>query len=532
VNDQVDKASRKYILAIDVGTSGTKVGVVDLDGKVVASAGGRYETLFLPNGGAEQVPSEWWEVVDQAARQVIAESGAGPGEIVAIGTTSQWSVTVAVDEQGQPLTNAISWMDSRGGKYNAEVVKGFPSLQGYGASKLFKWINIVGAPPMLGGSDQIGHMLYLKHELPDIYRKTYKFLEPMDFINMRLTGKACATQNSNIATLMIDNRKLGATDYDPWAMQTAGIERAKLPDLLPVEGIVGTITPQMASRWGLSPNTVVITAANDNSVAPIGSGAIADFEAAAVLGTSGMLVFHVPYKKLDLTHMVASTPSALKDRYLFTADTGNTGRVVDSFLKNLIYGQDAFSSGEAPEDIYEKLNQAAANVPAGSDGVLFLPWFNGALAPADDQYLRGGFINLSNRTTRDHLARAVLEGITYNWRWLKEAAEDFIKGKFPYWRLTGGGALSDVWAQIMADVLGIPMHQQADPRNNTLLGIAFLAFNRLGLMSLDEVPDKVATARIYEPIKANQEVYERMYAQFRQCLKQIKPIFHALNKPA
>jgi xylulokinase len=206
--------------------------------------------------------------------------------------------------------------------------------------------------------------------------------------------------------------------------------------------------------------------------------------------------------------------------------------VIDSFLRKLVYGQDGFFVGDLPENVYDRLNQSAAQIHAGSEGVLFLPWFNsGSLAPTADRFLRGGFINLTNSTTRDHLARAVLEGITYNWRWLKEAAEAFTKRKFPFWRLTGGGALSDIWAQIMADVLDIPMHQQEDPSNITLLGIAFLAFNRLGLMSLDEIPNKVRTRRIFVPDPANREVYDHMYAQFRKCTKQLKPIFHTLNKP-
>jgi xylulokinase len=126
----------------------------------------------------------------------------------------------------------------------------------------------------------------------------------------------------------------------------------------------------------------------------------------------------------------------------------------------------------------------------------------------------------------------MLEGITYNWRWLKEAAEAFTKCRFPYWRLTGGGALSDIWAQIMADIIGIPMHQQENPSQSTLMGIAFLAFNRLGLMALDEIPNKVSTKRIFEPDQANRDVYERMYTQFRQSQRKLKPIFHKLNKPS
>jgi xylulokinase len=155
---------------------------------------------------------------------------------------------------------------------------------------------------------------------------------------------------------------------------------------------------------------------------------------------------------------------------------------------------------------------------------------SGSLAPTSDPHLRGGFINLTNTTSRMQLARAVLEGITYNWRWMKEAFEKLSKYKFPYWRLSGGGAVSDTWAQIMADVIGIPMHQEENPSNNTLLGMAFLAFNRLGVMKLDEIPSKVRVKRIFEPIKANQEIYDDLYAQFRKCTKQLKPIFRSLNK--
>lgn len=529
--DQNNITTQKYVIAIDVGTSGTKVGLVNMDGKVVASALGRYEIYFFPNGGAEQIPEEWWQVIASGVKKITKESGVDSEDIVAIGVTSQWGVTVAVDEQGEPLMNAISWTDSRGGKYNTELVKGFPSIQGYGVNKLFRWINIVGIPPILEGNDALAHMLYIKNDLPDIYQKTYKFLEPMDFINMRLTGKANATQNTNVATLLIDNRPNGTRDYNPWALAISGIDRVKLPDLLPVEGIVGKLKATLANEWGLSPKTVVITSTNDNSVAPIGSGAIADYEAIAVLGTSGMLAFHYPNKKSDMIHMVGTMPSALSNKYLFWADTGNNGKVIDSFLNNLVYGQDKFYSCDLPTDIYARLNQAAVQIPAGSESLLFLPWFtSGSLAPTADSYLRGGFINLSTRTTRNHLARAVLEGITFNWRWLKEAAETFAKHKFPYWRLTGGGAASDTWSQIMADVIGIPMYQQENPSQNTLMGMAFLAFNRLGLMSLDEITEKVGIKQIYYPNPANKVVYDHMYSQFRKCTKQLKPIFHALNK--
>ena len=430
--NQENNISLKYVIAIDVGTSRTKIGLINQDGKVVSYSTGRYDTHRLPNGGVEQDPLEWWHVVSSGVKKVVEEFGINSENVVAIGVTSQWAVTVAVDELGEPLMNAISWMDTRGIRYNAQVVKGFPSLQGYGLRKLLKWVKIVGATPQLGGSDNTAHILYIKNELPEIYQKTFKFLEPMDFINMRLTGKAHATQNTNVATLLIDNRPNGTKDYNPWALMETGIDRQKLPDLLPVEGIVGTLQETIAREWGLSPNTIVITSACDNSVATIGSGAIADFEAVAVLGTSGMLVFHVPYKKTDLIKFMTTFPSALNNRYLLWADTGNTCNVIDSFINNLVYSQDAFSTLNVPDDVYTRLNQAVTQVDAGSDGVLFLPWFSGgALVPSNDPFLRGGFINLTNSTTRNHLARAVLEGIAFNWRWLKDSAEAFTKINSP-----------------------------------------------------------------------------------------------------
>ncbi len=523
----------KYVIAIDVGNSATKVGLVDQDGKLVASASSRYDFIFLPDGGVEQVPEDWWQAVSYGVKKIIQDSGVAAQNIIAIGTTSQWSVTVPVNQHGDPLMNAISWLDTRGGKYNAEIVKGFPSVQGYGISKIKKWVTIVGGMPQLGGADTTAHMLFIKNELPDIYQQTYKFLEPMDFINMRLTGRAAATQNTYCASCLIDNRLDGTKDYDPWTLETAGIDRDKLPDLLPVEGIIGNLQNAVADEWGLSPATVVITGATDNSVAPIGSGGIADYEAVAVLGTSGMLVLHVPYKKTELSTSLTTFPAAQNNRYILWGDTGNTGKVIDSFLNNMVYGQDSFTDHELPAEIYDRLNEAVTQVNAGSEGVLFLPWLTGGgLVPTNDPYLRGAFINLSTRTTRNHLARALMEGIAYNWRWLKDASEAFTRHKFPNWRISGGGAISNVWAQIMADVIGIPMYQQENPSSCTLMGIAYLALNRLGLMPMEEIPGKVRISRVFEPIASNVKIYDQIYEHFRQCHKQLKPIFHTLNQIA
>jgi xylulokinase len=525
-----NEPSEKYVLAVDLGTGGPKVGLVDQWGRVICSASSHAPTLFLPDGGVEHDPAEWWSAIKTCTRRVIQDAGVSPFTILAVAVTSMWSVTLPVDENGQPLMNALSWMDGRGGPYNQAIVRGFPNIQGYKLSALLKYIDKVGFPPTLKGADALAHMLFIKHERPEVYRRTYKFLEPVDYINMRLTGKFAATQNTVMPYLLVDNRRLNVQEYDPWLLKMGGIDRDKLPDLLPIDGTLGTVTASAAGELGLSPGAVVICGINDNSSSAIGAGSIADSEPAAVLGNSGYLAAHVSFKKTDLNSTMATMPSGLPERYLFIGELANNTKVLDSYLKNMVYAQDAFETGNIPDEMYQRANRLAAEAPPGSEGVIFLPWFNGSFSPGEDQHMRGGFLNLSHKTSRAHLTRAVFEGLAMNWRWLRGPSEKLIGRPFQYWRLTGGGALSDVWSQIMADVVGLPMHRQADPRNNNVVGIALLAFQHLGLVKLEEIPNLIKFDRIFEPDPKNRAVYDRMFAQFMAARKRIRPVFHALNR--
>lgn len=520
----------KYVLAIDLGTGGPKVGLVDEEARVISSCSAPVKVIFLPNSGAEHDPAEWWSTISSCVREVLRESGISPEDIVAVAVTSMWSVTTPIDEQGQPLMNALSWMDGRGAPYNRRIMGGFPNIQGYQLTRLLKYIDICGFPPTLKGADALGHILFIKNERPEVYRRTYKFLEPTDFINFRLTGKCAATQNTALPLMMIDNRRLDRTDYDPWLVKMGGVDREKLPDLIPIDSIHGTILPSAAAEWGLAPNTQVISAINDNSSSAIGAGAISPGETAAVMGTSGYLAAHVPLKKTDIASSMGTMPSGLKDSYLFWGEMANNGKVLESYLTNLVYAHDALNDGDVPADMYPRASASAASVPPGSEGVIFLPWFNGAFSPGEDPLLRGGFLNISHLTTRAHLTRAVFEGLSMNWRWLRGPAEKLVGRKFTHWRLTGGGAFSDVWSQIMADVIGIPMHRQADPRNSNVIGAAMLAFHRLGLVKLEAIPGKIKFDRVFEPDSRNRDLYDRMFTQFIASKDRIKPVFHALNK--
>lgn len=227
--------------------------------------------------------------------------------------------------------------------------------------------------------------------------------------------------------------------------------------------------------------------------------------------------------------MMGSLPSPFRDKFILVAEQGTGGRCLEFYLKNLVYAQDAFKTGTMPEDAYERFNSMAGNAPAGSDGVIFLPWLNGSIAPSESPSMRGGFMNLSLNTTRAHMTRAIMEGLAYNNRWVHAAAQKFIGRPIESFRFSGGGALSDVWCQIHADVLGVPIHQVDDPVNSTVRGTAMLALITLGHRSIDEIPKLVKVRRVFEPDLSRRDLYDRMYTQYRKIFKKSKKIFTALN---
>lgn len=527
--DRPVQKSTRYVLAIDLGSGGNKAAIVADSGEVVASAEGNITTHILPHGGAEQDPLEWWNGVKQAAKQVISDSNVAPEDIVAIGCDSQWSVVVPVDEHGEPLMRAIHWMDTRGGPYNCNITNGFPKIQGYGLLKLLKWIKLTGMVPTHSGMDSLGHVLFIKHERPEIYAKTYKFLEPMDYITARLTGKITATQKTMAPFVVVDNRKWGSREYSDALLSLAGLDREKFPTLIPNDGIIGPISPSVAEELGLHPSTQVVAGIGDSNASAIGSGAVKDFETIIYIGTSLYMTCHVPFKKTDLTHFMTSLPSPFKSRYYLLGEQGVGGKCVEFYLKSIVYPDDEFNTGPKPDDAYVRFNTMASKAPAGSGGVIFLPWLNGTIVPSENPHVRGGFINLSLSTTRRHMTRAIMEGLAYNNRWTRQAAEKFIGRRINHFRFSGGGALSDVWSQIHADVLGVPIQQVDDPINTTVRGTALLVLITLGYRSIDEIPGLIRFKHVFEPDESNQAVYDKMYTQYRELFKKNKRIFKELN---
>ncbi|MDO8753033.1 MAG: FGGY family carbohydrate kinase, partial [Anaerolineales bacterium] len=308
----------KFILAIDLGTSGPKVAIFSTQGELIGSEFEETPVLLPPAGGAEQSPDDWWNAIETAGKRLLARGLVSNEDIVAVASTAQWSGTVAVDQDGSALGNAIIWMDSRGAPYIQKMVDGPLKVEGYGLAKILKWIQLTGGAPGISGKDPIAHILYLKHVHPEIYQRTYKFLEPVDYIGLRLTGQFAASFNTITLNWLTDNRDIENVTYHDGLIKLSTIDRVKLPGLKPANAILGHLRPDIARAWGLREDVQVLMGSPDVHSAAIGSGAVRDFESHLYIGTSAWLTCHVPFKKTDLFHNLAALPSGIPGRYLLT----------------------------------------------------------------------------------------------------------------------------------------------------------------------------------------------------------------------
>ena len=462
VRDISGSATDGFVLAIDLGTGGPKAAVISAKGDLVAHGFEKVGIALSEDGGAEQDPAEWWAAVTKAARSALTQSGVSPDAIVGVGCTAQWSGTVAVGPDGQAIGPAISWMDSRGASAVRRTVRGPLNVMGYGAGKVSRWLRMTGGVPSLSGKDPVGHILFLKEERPDVYRQVAVFLEPVDYLGLRLTGLARASSDSITLHWVTDNRRIDRIDYEPALLELAGLERATLPDLVATGTVIGGLAPDAAEALGLVAGTPVVAGTGDLHSAAVGSGAVEDFAGHLYIGTSAWISCHVPFKKTAVSTNVASIPSGIPGRYL-VADEHETGGACLTWLRDtLLYPADG-PAGPAPEDFFTRLNEVAAAVPPLAHGVLFTPWLNGERTPVDDHTIRGGFHNLSLSSTQADMVRAVFEGVAFNAAWLLGAVEKFCGKPFSSLAFVGGGANSDLWCQLHADILDRPIRQVADP---------------------------------------------------------------------
>lgn len=517
------------ILAVDLGTSGMKVALITVSGRVLGWEAEPLRLILTPDGGAEQSPDEWWGAFLSAAGRLLRREQGAAASVIAVCASTQGEGTVAVDEGGNALGNAILWMDMRGATYLRKQLNGLINIDGADILKILRFVRLTGGMPSMTGKDPAAHMLLIREAMPEVYARTHKFLNVLDYINLRLTGEFVATYDSILTSWVTDNRNPDEIHYDDSLIATLGIDRSKLPEVVACTKVIGNLRRDVASALGLSTNVKVVAGAIDNTAAAIGAGTVEDYLIHLYIGTSSWMAAHVPFKKTDIAASLASIPCAVPGRYLLTALQATAGGNLTFLRDNIIYHKDELLQEADVPDIFKVLDQIADRVPAGANGVMYTPWIWGERAPVEDRTLRAGLYNLSLNNTREDIIRAFLEGIAFNTRWLLTPVEKFLGRNVASINIVGGGAQSDVWCQIFADVMNVEIKQVNDPIYANARGAAWIAAVGLGEIQFSDISKLVQYKKCYQPQSQNRSLYDEKFEVFKLVYKQMKDIHHRLN---
>jgi xylulokinase len=395
--------------------------------------------------------------------------------------------------------------------------------------KLITWLRLSGGIPTMSGKDPIAHIHWIRKYCTDIYKNTYKFLEPKDYINMRLTGKFASTQDAILLHWVCDNRDPSNVKYIDKLIKMSGLDRDKLPDLIKAVDILGPLKNEVAGELGLRQDTPVIGGTPDVPSALLGSGAVKDYEGHIYIGTSSWISTHVPFKKTDLFHNFGSFPSPVPGRYMVLTEQECAGKCLMWLRDNLLYHKDELMRDEHVPDIYKLFDKIVARTPAGANNVMYTPWLYGERSPVEDHKIRSSLFNVSLENTREDIIRAVFEGVAFNQKWLMDFVEKYMGRPFEYLNFIGGGANSDIWSQIIADITNRKIRQVEDPIHSNARGATFLAGMALGLITPEEISQNIKIKAEYIPTPANRKIYDELYGEYKNLYNTHKKICARMN---
>lgn len=521
--------TEKYIVSHDMGTSGDKAILVTIYGDIVDSAKLSYPMYHPQPGFAEQDPFDWWNAVCATTKSVLSKSGVSPNDVVGMTFSSQMQNVIPVSGEGKPLMRSMSWLDGRSADIMREKLWTQPRILGYNVFHLLKFLRITGGTPGHTGKDQIGKILWLQTHEPEIYAKTKKFLDAKDFIIFQLTGNMVTSVDTAVIWWLLDTRK-NRNQWHPKLCRLANIGVEQLPEVKESAAIAGNLTKKAAELTGLLPGTPIINGAGDLSAAALGSGAIDAGELHISVGTSGWVAGHYTKRKIDIAHYTGCIGSAYPQKYYLGMAHQETAGVCLEWLKNkVLYHEEQLKEERQVSEIYQVLDQLAEQAGPGAEGLIFTPWMYGERCPLDDDYVRAGLYNIGLNHSREHIIRAVFEGIAFNTRWAMETLEN-LYSKVDQLNIIGGGAKSDVWTQIMADITNKKINRVKDPQQAGAKGMALLASMTLGyLKSLEDIKNHIKIDRSFLPNPDNRKLYDRLFKEFKNIYKQNKKWYKRMN---
>lgn len=517
--------TENYLLGIDLGTTNVKGIIMDQNGNVTASAS-RQNTLIFPGTGmVEQDADVWWKNTTEILSEITEKAGKDiVKRIRGISVSSQTVTLLPLDKAGNPLRNAIIWMDSRSSSELQYIINEI----GYK-----RYVSIIGGQP-----DTVflpNKILWYKKNEPELFHKTYRIVQASSYINYKLTGKITMDIDQASRTQCLDINTL------KWSDEVSRTIGADLNSLLPqpqaVTDVIGNVTSAAAAQTGLVSGIPVIAGASDALASMYAMGLSRLGEAGESSGTSSLVfVGHNIPSATDLPLVTKPCPISGMP-YIFDAPLSTTGAALKWYLDTFGKAEKDFAN-EHDLDVYEYMKQLAKESCAGSKGVMFFPYLMGERAPLWNSYARGMFIGLSLDTERKEIIRSVLEGTAFALRHVISTIKE-TGAKVDSLRITGGGSKNRIWSQIKASMLNIPVHILDEKSGDVPFGDTLIAGQAVGVFpDITNSMEKLVTVKeIIQPIKEWTDAYDQMYPLYINMykhldsdLKQLKETISKLSR--
>lgn len=505
----------KYLLGIDLGTSGTKTVLFTEKGEPVASKTIEYPLYQEKNGWAEQEPEDWWNAARDTVKAVLTDSGIDAADVAGMGISGQMHGLVMLDKDGKVLRRSIIWCDQRTGKECEEMTEKI------GRERL---IEITANPALTGFT--ASKILWVKNNQPEIYEKCAHILLPKDYVRYMFTG--------DFATEVSDASGMQLLDVPGrcWSKEVCdklGIDMALLPKVYESPEVTGVISEKAAALTGLKAGTIVVGGAGDNAAAAVGTGVVEDGKAFTTIGTSGVVFAHTDKISIDPKGRVHTFCCAVPGAWHVMGVTQGAGLSLKWFRDNFCDSEMEAARGMGV-DPYYIMDKQAARSPIGCNKLLYLPYLMGERTPHLDPDCRGAFVGLSAMHTKYDMLRAVMEGVTFSlcdcMNILKEMGANVST-----MLACGGGGSSALWRQMLADTFACPVKTVAS-KEGPALGVAILAAVGAGLYPgvQEACREIIRTNEPQEPIAENIPEYARFYGMYRSLYPALKECYKELAK--
>lgn len=529
---------KKFAITYDIGTTGVKTCVFEISDtvKLLGGASEGYELYVFPDGGAEQNPDEWWSAMCNTTEIALEKSNVKAEDISGISFCSQMQGVVLVDKDGNHVRNAMSYMDQRAREELKKGIAHGPQIAGANIPKLLKSLQITGAVAA-SVKDPVWKYKWVEAHEPENFKKVHKWLDVKEYLICRMTGEFCMTPDSAFATMLYDIRK-GKECWSKEMTDMLGVNFGHMPEIKDCAEKIGDLTEKAAKELHLVPGIAVFGGGGDASLIGVGAGSVEMGDTHVYSGTSGWVSTVVDKSIVDTSAMIASIIGADAGKFNYFAELETAGKCLEWAKDHLCLDEVGIylktekitDSYEAKyTSLYDYMSEVIDTVPAGANGVIFTPWLHGNRCPFEDPNARGMFFNLSLETGKSEMLRAVIEGVCFHLRWFIDVQEKKIRTSQRI-RFVGGGALSSVTCQILADITGKTVETVDSPQNVGAVGAAVIVACGLGMINkVSEAKKLIPAIKTYHPNAANKEVYDKQYSIFKNLYKANKGNFAALN---